>query len=358
MGASIAVFIGRLFGCSWPDWRVLLAAGAGAGLATAFNAPIAGAIFVLEELVQRFEHRIAIAALAASATAISVARLFWVTHSISMSRCSIIRPSACSRCFTFLVEIAGLLAIAYNRSLLATLAAAERLKWLPVELRAGLIGGAVGALGWFSPALIGGGDDITARTLLGGELFIVVATGLASSIWARCDIICSRHTRAVDSDAKCNALHRLASSAKSSVPVSNPQLPPDFEGQAVGLAGRNIEPVQSGLALHFASEFRGRAICAFAGSGGAIWPAVRDGMPRNVTRAGHSACGIRHRWDGRIFCGRSPRAANRHRADHRDDCECHNAPTHARCMLYRHACADAIPQCTDLRLLARAYSST
>jgi len=75
MGASIAIFIGRVFRRGWPDCRVLLAAGAGAGLATAFNAPLAGAVFVLEELVQRFEHRIAIAALAASATAIAVARI-------------------------------------------------------------------------------------------------------------------------------------------------------------------------------------------------------------------------------------------------------------------------------------------
>jgi CIC family chloride channel protein len=75
MAASLAHLVGRLFRRPWPDCRELIAAGAGAGLATAFNAPIAGAVFVLEELVQRFEHRIAIAALGASATAITVARV-------------------------------------------------------------------------------------------------------------------------------------------------------------------------------------------------------------------------------------------------------------------------------------------
>src|SRR5262249_14793062 len=48
MGASLAYFVGRIFKRTSPDCRVLTAAGAGAGLATAFNAPIAGAIFVLE----------------------------------------------------------------------------------------------------------------------------------------------------------------------------------------------------------------------------------------------------------------------------------------------------------------------
>jgi CIC family chloride channel protein len=75
MGAAIADTASRAFRRGWSDSNVLFAAGAGAGLATAFNAPIAGAIFVLEKLVGRFEMRAAVAALGASAGAIGVARV-------------------------------------------------------------------------------------------------------------------------------------------------------------------------------------------------------------------------------------------------------------------------------------------
>jgi CIC family chloride channel protein len=67
-GASLACLVGVVFRRDRPDCRALLAA--------AFNAPIAGAVFVLEELVRRFETRTAVAALGASATAITVSRLF------------------------------------------------------------------------------------------------------------------------------------------------------------------------------------------------------------------------------------------------------------------------------------------
>src|SRR4029077_19440818 len=71
MGASVANLLGAIFRRNGDDCRVLLAAGAGAGLATAFNAPIGGAVFVLEELARRFDTRITIATLGASAGAIA-----------------------------------------------------------------------------------------------------------------------------------------------------------------------------------------------------------------------------------------------------------------------------------------------
>jgi CIC family chloride channel protein len=171
IGASIGIFAGRTFGRSWPDCRVLLAAGAGAGLAAAFNAPIAGSVFVLEELVQRFEHRVAIAALAASATGIALARVF-VGDMPDFQVGALERATAATRALFFVLGcVSGLLAVAYNRTLLATVTAAER---IPVGLRAGLIGVVVGILAWFAPALVGGGDGITQRTLVGAETLSLV----------------------------------------------------------------------------------------------------------------------------------------------------------------------------------------
>jgi CIC family chloride channel protein len=177
IGAGIAYFTSRMCRLDWPDCRVLLAAGAGAGLATAFNSPIAGAVFVLEELVRRFEHRIAIAALAASFTAIAVGRLF-LGDAPDFHVDALNATGAGARALFFVLgAMAGLLAVAYNRTLLGMLAVADRFAAVPVELRAALIGVVVGVLAWFAPELVGGGDNITQSALTGHDAlgFVVVA---------------------------------------------------------------------------------------------------------------------------------------------------------------------------------------
>jgi chloride channel protein, CIC family len=164
MAATLGHLVGKICRRNWPDCRVLLAAGAGAGLATAFNAPIAGGIFVLEELVRRFELRVAIAALGASASAISVSRAI-LGDGPDFNLGTLVAPTLPIRPLFFVLgAFAGLMAVVFNRVLLRTMATMDR---LPAEARAALVGVAVGTLAWFLPDLVGGGDPITQRTLLG-----------------------------------------------------------------------------------------------------------------------------------------------------------------------------------------------
>ena len=174
MGATIAHIVGKIAGRSWPDCRVLLAAGAGAGLATAFNAPIAGSVFVLEELVRRFDTRIAIAALGASAGAIAVARLL-LGHDPDFDVEPLAYPGIQGvPFFVALGVVAGFAAMLYNGTLLGAIRLAERLERWPVELRAGAIGASVGIVAWFVPQLVGGGDPITQRVLAGGAVVALI----------------------------------------------------------------------------------------------------------------------------------------------------------------------------------------
>ena len=58
LGAGSGALIGKLFKLSGTDKDKLISAGAGSAIAATFNAPIAGSIFVLEELMQKFNSSI------------------------------------------------------------------------------------------------------------------------------------------------------------------------------------------------------------------------------------------------------------------------------------------------------------
>ncbi len=175
IGASIGHLLARIFRCNENECRVLLAAGAGAGLATAFNAPIAGAVFVLEELVGSFDIDITIATIGASAGAISFARIF-LGQLPDFHIAPLDFPGFGSLpAYIIFGVLFGFLGVLYNRAILSALAFASKLSRIRVEWRAALIGASIGLLTWFAPALVGGGDSITQQTLSGNAVLPALA---------------------------------------------------------------------------------------------------------------------------------------------------------------------------------------
>jgi chloride channel protein, CIC family len=174
IGAVIGYILGGLFRRNEEERHVLLAAGAGAGLATAFNAPIAGAVFVLEELVGAFDVPISIATLGTSVGAIGVARLLlgrspdFLVPSLDQLNVGRVWP------YLVLGIVVGLLGIAYSRAILGMIALQKRLNKIPVEARAAAVGAVVGLLGWFAPTLVGGGDGLTQQALTGNVMFSAI----------------------------------------------------------------------------------------------------------------------------------------------------------------------------------------
>jgi CIC family chloride channel protein len=168
MGANLAQFCASTFRLPTTDRIALFASGAGAGLAVAFNAPMAGSVFVLEELVRRFDIRIAIAALGASCSAIAVASLL-LGQQPDFNVAELAVPSSWTGpIFGLLGILAGLAGVAYNRLIIKTCALFDGLtRWRP-EFRALLIGALVGALAWFAPDMVGGGNEISQQVLVGG----------------------------------------------------------------------------------------------------------------------------------------------------------------------------------------------
>lgn len=174
IGGGVGNLVGGLFRRNENERRVLLAACAGAGLSTAFNAPIAGAVFVLEELVGGFNVPISIATLAASTGAIGLAR-----HLLGQQPefvVPIVKQLEVGKIAGHLIfgVIVGFLGVLYSRAILGAIAAQTKLTRIPVEFRAGAIGAMIGILGWFLPGWIGGGENLTQQALGGNVVYSVM----------------------------------------------------------------------------------------------------------------------------------------------------------------------------------------
>ncbi len=167
MGASVAMLTSRFLIRDDRDAKVIDAAGAGAGIAVAFNAPIGGSIFVFEELTSNFTPWLLVATLAAALTAVWTMRLIMGNHfDFTVPQMNLL-PVWRLWPFLLLGALLGIVGASYNRVIVRLLRLTDHLGRLNSVQWAALIGASIGLIAWFAPTLVGGGDNLTQSVLSG-----------------------------------------------------------------------------------------------------------------------------------------------------------------------------------------------
>ncbi len=166
MGAALGRAVGGPITASDERGRTLLAAGAGAGLAAAFNAPLAGTLFVLEEMKVLRTPRHALAALLACVTSDQVYRSI-LGRAPQLGTVVVERPGVAAFLPLLILGVAaGAIGAGFNRLLMLVLRFFDRLR---SRGHAGtialVVGAAIGAIGFFAPLLPGPGDGLIEEAL-------------------------------------------------------------------------------------------------------------------------------------------------------------------------------------------------
>jgi CIC family chloride channel protein len=165
MGAALGELLGHTGKIPADERRQLLLVGAGAGLAGAFDAPLAGALLVFEELRDDFRAATCFAALVAAFAAGGICQAFLGEAPELGTYAKPVPALGELPWFLLLGVLGGLLGVAFNQGLLGLLRLRERLnRWFfPV-----LLAVAVGVVGWLHPHWVGGGYPIIAHAQAGG----------------------------------------------------------------------------------------------------------------------------------------------------------------------------------------------
>ena len=173
MGGAIGDAISRLLKVTERERLVLISAGGGAGLAAAFNAPLSGLIFVLEELRRDFQPIVFGAAFIAAVIADIITRIGSSQFPVFSVPSYPVPPLTSLPIFAVLGIVAGFLGVLFNKTLLIAAKLYGRLPEKYVLPAAAITGSAIGLIGWFAPSLTGSGNSL-AESALKGDLILSI----------------------------------------------------------------------------------------------------------------------------------------------------------------------------------------
>jgi CIC family chloride channel protein len=172
--AGIASRLGRLAGVSPKSLRRLLPVGAAAGIAAAFNAPIAAVTFTIEEVVGNLDQTVLSGVIVAAAFAAVIERSVLGEHPVfNVPENYGLRHASSLLVYALLGVAAGVVSLVFTDSLLALRGRFRRMSRVPEWVRPGLGGLVTGALavGTFLAlhvrGVTGGGYDTLGEALTG-----------------------------------------------------------------------------------------------------------------------------------------------------------------------------------------------
>ncbi len=160
LGAAAGQGISRLLRRTSMEEKYLLTSGASAGLSAAFNAPLAGVVFALEELHKNFSPVVLASAVAASVTSVCVTRFVFGQSSVFDFHNIPLMPFHYYLYVVVLGLLVGAFGVLFNSSLVKFQIFYEKLSLLPSHLKPAIPLVAAGFLGFVLPQVLGGGDGL------------------------------------------------------------------------------------------------------------------------------------------------------------------------------------------------------
>lgn len=169
LGGALGAMVGRYARITDEHRHALTAAGAGAGLTVAFNAPVGGILLVAEEMRDdiRYSHLVAQYVVVASLVATVTGGLILGLARV-MPMPAVASPSAAELGLAVVFAVlVGSLGVFLNAALLRTITAmrllAVRLGWATLPF---VVGATIGLLVWGYPQGTGGGESLTHALVL------------------------------------------------------------------------------------------------------------------------------------------------------------------------------------------------
>jgi chloride channel protein, CIC family len=178
MGAAIGAEAARQARLPDSEVRMMQTALGGAGLAVAFNAPIGGTLFTLEEVTKSFRVKTVLATLFSAVAAVACSRLVLGNHADFQVEPIAAPALAWLPLFVVFGLLTGCLGAAYNGLVLWFLDHVAAIRRIPSLAKASVIGAGIGLAMFIYPLSVGGGEDLTQRLVGGQHLAASVIFGI------------------------------------------------------------------------------------------------------------------------------------------------------------------------------------